>query len=168
MRTMLAHNPHYRIEFKVDLEKVKEAETFRQGIIDLDWWAYDAYRELKKWESIPVDYLVNIWMSKNSELLASVRDLYRQYYEYKPKRSLIDEYSKKREESKADQSLEEREGINWPGKYYRCYANWDYVVIATRVTPKTWKEWCWRYWVSLSRKDDPLFYEFCQKMPLAE
>lgn len=168
MRTMLAHNPNYRIEFKVDPEKVKEAEIFWQGIMDLDSWAYDAYRELKKSNSIPIDYLVNIWMTKNADLLACVRDLYRQYYEYKPKRSLIDEYSKQRELSKADQQLEEREGINWPWKYYRCYTNWDYVVVATRVIPKAWKDWCWRYWISLSKKDDPLFYEFCQKMPIAE
>lgn len=168
MRTMLAHNPHYRIEFKVDLEKVAEAEQFRQGIIDLDWWAYEAYRELKKSDSLPVDYLVNIGMSKNIQLLSCVRELYRLYQAIKPKWSNIDEFSKNRELSRKDQDIEEREGFNWPGKYYRCYQNWDYVVVATRVTPQNGKTGCWRYWISLSKKEDPLFYEFCQKMPLSD
>lgn len=158
-------------DYKVDPIKIAEAETFWQWIINLDNWAYPAYIELKRSKTLPTDYLIYIGMTKNEDLLTAVREMYRLHSIEYPLNdwTLADEYCKQREESKKDKDLEEREGMGWAWKYYICYKQGDYIVIATKVIPREPKKWCWRYWMNLKRQDDPVFYEFCiATMPVSE
>lgn len=157
--------------YQVNPIKIHEAEQFRQGIIDLDNGAYDSYKSLKQQKLISVDYKVYIGMSKNADLVACVKELYRQYSAEYPltEWTLADQYCKLRDDSKKDQDLENRDWNWWPWKYNICYQKWEYIAIWTRVIPKEAKKGCWRYGMSLSKKDDEIFYQFCiNTMPVSK
>ena len=149
-------------DYKVNPVKIQEAEAFRSEIMKLDD-PYSAYKSLKQWNQLPVDYLIYIGMTTDKWLLSNVRNLFREYASEYPIKgwTLADEYCRQRDLSKKDQDLEEREWANWPWKFYICYQKWEYIAIGTKVIPAQPKGWCWRYWISLSKDEDPAFYQFC-------
>lgn len=147
----------FLIKAPVDVLKIIEAEKYISDLLEAGQECIDILRSNNEVEK---KHLIYFWMSKNIELKEK-----RSKTSTKKQNNADDVLRKLKDEM---QSLCDHRQDTLDHDYQVCYEKSDYIVIwiqkmqGDRKKPARW------YQIACSKKDAPLFHEYCTRLPRAE
>lgn len=144
----------FLIKIALDKEKIREAEEYISWLLEAGKGVIELLRSNNE---VDKRNLIYFWMSNNEELKER---------RSKTREKVISDYDNKLfSQRDNNQYLCDRIGDTNDHNYQICYEKWDYIVIwiqkpqGERKKPARW------YQIACSKRDAPLFHEYCTTLP---